>query len=242
MELFMKQIKTVFEDLKKQANAAWKYLLLSFYVPAFIVLFTAVMMTLVSPSIEPQSLFRDITASTGSPFYTGFVSQLGALLWAASVTTCLFALYVLKNINSGSSQSRRFLLHAGLFSAFLMLDDMFLFHEEVARDYLGLGQKEVYLAYLLIAASFLYFNRAEILSSDYLIMGLALVMFGLSISLDSIEDLFYEQLRGSLYEKYEVFYEDGFKFLGIVTWLAFYVRYIKNTFAPLFSKVRMDKN
>jgi hypothetical protein len=66
-------------------------------------------------------------------------------------------------------------------------------------------------------------NWQEILASEYLILMLALGMFGISIFLDvlSIQDFevryFWEQL--------EIFLEDGFKFGGIATWLTYFVRY-----------------
>jgi hypothetical protein len=241
MEANVNQIKTVVQNLLEQARALWKYLLLYFYLPSFIVLLTVLVFTKINPSIELEDFFRDITALAEVPFYTGFVSQLGALLWAASVTSCFLALFALKKLNSGSPQSRRFLLHAGLFSVFLMLDDMFLFHEEIAPAYLSFGQKKVYLAYFLVVLAFLYFNRREILSSEYLLLLIAMAAFGLSIFLDVIEDTFFEELTGSLYETYEVLFEDGIKFIGIATWLAFYLRYIHNIFVPVFKHFKAEQ-
>ena len=237
----MDQIKTIVQDLMQQARTLWKYLLLYFYLPVFIVFLTAVVITKINPAIEPEHLFRDITALAEIPFYTGFVSQLGALLWAASVTSCFLALFAIRKFNSGSPQCRRFLLHAGLFSTFLMLDDMFLFHEEIAPTYLLMGQKEVYLAYFLVALAFLYFNRHEILSSEYLLLVIALAAFGLSIFLDVIADNFFEEIESSLFETYEAFSEDGLKFIGIATWLAFYLRYIHNIFVPVFERFKTEQ-
>jgi hypothetical protein len=237
----MSQVKAVYQNIMGQARAWWKYLLLYFYLPVFVVLLAALFFYETSSSIKLEDFFRDITALAEVPFYTGFVSQLGSLLWAASVTSCFFALFIINGLNIGSPQCRRFLLHAGLFSTFLMLDDMFLFHEEVVSTYLGIGQKKVYLAYFLVVLAFLYFNRREILSSEYLPLVIAMAAFGLSISLDVIEDSFFEVLSGSLYEKYEVFFEDGIKFIGIATWLAFYLGYIYNIFVPVFKRFKMEQ-
>lgn len=236
----MDQIKAVYQNLVEQARATWKYLLLYFYLPVFIVLLMALAFIIIKPSVEPEDLFRDITALAELPLYTGFVSQLGVLLWAASATSCFFAFFVMRKLNSGSLQSRRFLLHAGLLSSFLMLDDMFLFHEDFAVSYLFMDQKQVYLVYLLVVLAFLYFNRHEILSGKYLLLVIAMIMFGLSIFLDVIEDTFFEQIKGTLYETYEVFFEDGLKFVGIATWLAYYLRYINDVFTSVFERFKTE--
>jgi hypothetical protein len=162
-------MKIIAHDLVEQVRVSWKYFLIYFYFPVFIVLFAAFVFTKNNPGLNPEILFRDITALAELPFYTGFISQLGSLLWAASVMACFLALFFLKKLHIGSSQTRQFLLQAGLFSAFLMLDDVFLFHEEIAIEYFSMGQKKVYLAYFLVILAFLYFNRREILSSDYLV-------------------------------------------------------------------------
>lgn len=237
----MNQIKAVFQNLREQARALWKYLLLYFYLPVFIVLLTTLVLLKIKPSLVLEDFFRDITSLAEIPFYIGFVSQLGVLLWAASVTSCFLALFALKKLNSGSPQSRQFLLHAGLFSTFLMFDDMFLFHEEVASILLSIGQRKVYLMYFLVVLAFLYFNRHEILSSEYLLLAIAMAAFGLSIALDVIDDTFFEELAGSLYEKYEVLFEDGLKFVGIATWLAFYLHYIHNIFVPVFKHFKVEQ-
>jgi hypothetical protein len=190
----------------------------------------------INPVIAPSDLFRDVTTLAEVPFYTGMVSQLGALVWAASITSCFITFFLMKKLNAGSPQSRQFLVHAGLFSAFLLIDDMFLFHDEIAIEYLGLSQKKVYLAYLLVSLAFLYFNRNEILSSEYFILVIALGMFGMSIFLDVLNDTFLEKIleENLRYDRYEVFVEDGFKFIGIVTWLAFYLRYMYHSLIPAF--------
>ena len=104
-----------------------------------------------------------------------------------------------------------------------MLDDIFLFHEEVAPNYLHIDEKFVMATYLLLGVAFVFLNRNEILSSEYLLLLLALAMLGTSIFLDAlpIDDL---GLR-YFFKRLEIFLEDGFKFAGIATWLIYFVRY-----------------
>ena len=78
-------------------------------------------------------------------------------------------------------------------------------------------------AYLLLGVAFVFFNRNEILSSEYFLLGLALALLGASVFLDAlpIEDF---GLR-YFWKRLEIFLEDGFKFAGITTWMIYFVRY-----------------
>lgn len=225
--------------LKVQAQDWWKPVFLYFYAPIFFVLLVTSLFLVENPKISPEILFRDIATLANVPFYTGVISQLGILLWAAGATACFLALYLLKKFNFASSQSARFLFQAGLLTAFLMLDDMFLLHEDVAAIYLSIGQKKIYFAYFLIILSFLFFNRKEILSSPFLFLIASMGILGLSMSMDVITDTFHDVLAvgGSFYERYEVVIEDGLKLLGIGAWLAYYLVYIQEKFTPLFARL-----
>ena len=69
----------------------------------------------------------------------------------------------------------------------------------------------------------MFWNREEILSSEYLLLALALAMLGISAFLDAlpIDDF---GLR-YFWTRLEVFLEDGSRFAGIATWLIYFVRY-----------------
>jgi hypothetical protein len=63
-----------------------------------------------------------------------------------------------------------------------------------------------------VTLAFLVGFRRVILEGDFLLLGLALGFFGLSVAVDVFTDR-------ELY-----LWEDGAKFVGIVTWLAYFVR------------------
>jgi hypothetical protein len=157
------------------------------------------------------------------PFFAGFVAQLAGILWSASLTTCFFALFVLGSQNGSFASAKRLLFTGGILTLALLMDDIFLFHEEIAPNYLGINEKFVIVSYGLLALYFVFANWREILSSEYLILGLALGLFGFSIFLDAlpIDDF---HLR-YFWEQLEMFLEDGSKFAGIATWLTYFVRY-----------------
>jgi hypothetical protein len=133
-----------------------------------------------------EFFLRDIVATGHLPFFAGFVSQLGGMLWCATLTVCLFTWVILGRREGDLASSRRFLLQAGMLTGLLLLDDIFLFHEEIAPDYLHTGEKYVEAMYLLLGVAFVLWNRKVILSSEYLLLALALGMLGASIFLDAM--------------------------------------------------------
>lgn len=199
------------------------------YLP-IVLLFLIVI--LVSRSHEDMGValfLRDLVSiKEDLPFYAGAVSQLGGLLWAAALTVCLLTrtLLGLRPRPGDSSRSRRFLLLASLLTAILMLDDVYLLHERAAIELFGFGDNVIYPIYALLGILLVVVSWREILSSEYLILMLALFLFGFSI--------FVDRLQGELYWRFDVPYvwdqirmvlEDGSKFTGVATWLLYFVRY-----------------
>ncbi len=218
----MNEIRKYTAGALVQGRQVWRMLFLVYL--AIVLLFVGV--GILSQLVDGASLeffLRDIVATGKLPFFAGFVSQLGGMLWCASLSVCLFSLLILRRRNGSLVSSKRFLLQAAILTGILLLDDIFLFHEEVAPEYLHIAEKFVMAAYLLLGVAFVFFNRNEILSSEYFLLGMALAMLGTSVFLDAlpIDDF---GLR-YFWKRLEIFLEDGFKFAGITTWLIYFVRY-----------------
>ena len=235
-------LRKIFQDLAEQSQNLSKYLILYFYIPASLVLFLALSLILYNPSVTPDILFRDITATTDVDFYYGFVSQLGLILWTVVATSCFFALFFLHKFNLSLPQVRRFILHSALLSVFLLFDDMFLLHEDIAPEFLNIGQAKFLAGYLILFMAFVFINRKAIIPSEYLPFVLVGGAFSLSIAVDVIADKFLANIEvGYWFQMYETFIEDGFKFIGITSWTAYYLRYIYSNLTPLFEQIAMEK-
>jgi hypothetical protein len=207
-----------------QLGKLWKVLL--FLYGSLLLFF--VILDLISRSSDQITLSyftRDISAIGNLPFFAGLVSQLGGLLWSAALTICIFAYFVLRAQEQNTRLPRRFLLQAALLTGVLLLDDFFLFHEDIGPDYLHISERLIVLSYGLIAAVFLFSNLREILASEYLILGLALILFGLSIFVDAVDLEKLNGLESIFNEQFSIFLEDGFKFVGVATWLVYFARY-----------------
>jgi hypothetical protein len=218
----MKTVKQVITDAVSQLQYLRKVLFFLYLPIAFLFLLVGVL-SRVTTNVSLAFLLRDITATAKLPFFAGFVSQLGVVLWSASLVICLFALSMLQRQQGDLSASKRFLMHGTVLTAVLALDDIFLFHEEVAPIYLHLDELIIFGVYIIVGVGFVLFNWREILSSEYALLVLALALFATSIALDAIPKeilpprYFWEQL--------ELFLEDASKFAGIATWLLYFARY-----------------
>ena len=177
-------------------------------IPALIV-YVVVLTLAVAAGIEPGLVIRDLMQTCDHPIGVGMISNLGILLWAAAVGISLFASF------SGLVRQRswrQLLLVGGLFSTILCLDDFFLLHD---RHVLG-HQGSYYILYAVLALFILVRFRKLILQAD----GLAFLAAALFLGLSVLSDIFQESLPVD-YATVQLF-EEGFKFIGISCWLAFW--------------------
>ena len=78
-------------------------------------------------------------------------------------------------------------------------------HEDIGPDYLRIGEKTIVIGYFLCTLFFMISNRKEILSSDYLVLGLALSLFAISIFLDAADLDDFERFDTFLWEQFQMF-------------------------------------
>ena len=147
------------------------------------------------------------------PFYIGLVSNLGVLLWCTTAAVCWLTAIVLHHKKSKLTSSF-FLWSAGI-STVLLFDDLFLIHEQVMPRYLGISEKKVLASYGLLVLGYLVRWWKQILQTDYLLLVLAFVFFGISVFVDLA-------MKFGLNSPDWV--EDLFKLTGIVSWSAYYLR------------------
>jgi hypothetical protein len=128
------------------------------------------------------------------------------------------------------ASSKRFLLQFGIITFVLLIDDMFLFHGEIAPKILHIDKHIVIAVYLIMVGYFLYSNWGEILSSEYLLLLLALVLFIASVLFDSLPLQYFNFYR--LVDQFRFFLEDGFRFAGVAAWLTFIACYALRRIEP----------
>lgn len=163
-------------------------------------------------AIPWNHLLGDPATAMGAPFYIGFVSNVGVVLWAATASIFLFS-YRLLGRRGGEAEWRRFLLCSGLFVGWLGLDDLFLLHDHFFPDVLSISQPVIVGAYAMLALLYLWRFAPLIYRTDFLILLAAFCLLATSLALDQ----FPIPLLG------RDLWEDAAKLLGIGAWLSYAV-------------------
>lgn len=165
-------------------------------------------------------LTRDAGNITGQIFI-GILSNLGIILWSVSATVCFLGAILLNK----QPFKQRFLFFSGLLTSVLAIDDAFLLHDGIIPRLFHIHEWPCYVGYILIFALYITFFISDILSkTDYPILGLAFIFFGVSI----VFDVFFETFPSA---EVEPFIEDGLKFIGISLWCYYFfiaaAKYVK---------------
>lgn len=166
-------------------------------------------------------LTRDVTAIGKLPFYTGFLSQISILLWAAAAAVCIFSVKALSTC-LGNDRIKAFLFASALLTLVLGLDDAFQLHEEVFPHFVGVTEKLIVATYALLMLVYLIEFRSTILKTDYILFGMALGFLGLSAAIDMVD---LRSINPFLFQtSAQTLYEDSAKLVGIMSWLAYFFR------------------
>jgi hypothetical protein len=194
-----------------QLSTLWPHLVLV-YSPIVILITVVAVFALLTG--RPGSFFtRDLFLIARLPFYAGLISHVGILLWCALCTVCFFNSVVLKKLANGSDWAR-FFLYSGILTFILLFDDLFQFHRILYPRFLHVSMALTSAAYAGLAMWLLWRFRGIMEQSEYLILILAFGFLGLSIVLDVTPMLRFGR----------TFIADGFKLLGITSWLAYVAR------------------
>ena len=187
---------------------------LLYIVPALLALGAVAALGLKDPTYIPF-LTRDPAAQANIHPLSGLLSSLGVLLWFATASICLFGSWLLRRQHA---ENFEFLLGGGLISLYLSLDDFFMIHESLAPIYIGAGDTTMYAAIGISVVYFLFHFRKTVLHSNYFRLLLALGFLFASILFDEAFDRL-----GVIPEDWGYYFEDGFKWLGIVMWAGYFI-------------------
>jgi len=168
------------------------------YAPV-VVLLLALLFLEIHFNIPDYMFTRDPAAIANLPFYAGWVSSLGAVLWAAAASIALFTSRMC------NGESKRYLITMGLFISWLLIDDLFMMHDGLLPLF-GISERIVYLVYAFIIILIIKYNGKFLMKQNYWILLTAAFFLACSIVID---------VKLGQYLPYEHIFEDGFKLLGI---------------------------
>ena len=224
------EIKQRFKEHRRQGlldqSRALLPVMFAVYTPV-IILFAIISL---QTKIPVPNLTRDPLAITKAPFYFGAISNIGILFWCSAVAICFFSFRLLSDIRK-NKEFQRFFLFSGGITSILLLDDLFLIHEEVFPYYLNIPEKLAFVGYGMIISLYLIKVRKTILKTEFIFLNLAFCFLGLSVTIDFFP--IFTRLFGN---EGEFLLEDGFKLLGIISWFTYFARacveQLKSAIAP----------
>ena len=169
------------------------------------------------PFVPIDRLLRDpiaVIAMSGQccHVYDGAISSLGVLIWCGAAAICLFTALVFF-VREGLSLRTQFMAIAGVFTAVLTLDDLFMLHDHVLPEY-GVPQLLTYATYAGLALAYLVLMRREIMRHDVFLFVAAGALLATSILIDQV---FHND------SVVRLLLEDGAKFVGICVWATFHI-------------------
>ena len=206
-----------FAALKQALNVKQIRRCILYAVLPAVLLYGVVIRLMVASGFRVIEAIRDPAQQTDTSSWLGLISNLGVLLMVATAVICFFVISV-KSLAIRKTK-RECLLLMGLLSAFLALDDFFLLHDR------HLGEGFCYFMYAFCLSMLLYRHFETIMKVDGVAFLIAGGLLGLSIGTDVFQsDLPFpdEPIQ---------FFEEGFKFIGMATWLYFSYQMASSCFA-----------
>lgn len=164
-----------------------------------------------------RTLTGDIAALAGIHPLSGCLSSLGVLLWCAAASISAFAAMTLRHVKP--RDTFWFLLVSALLSGYLLFDDLFMFHEDLAQRYFHIPQNVVFVVLGIGATAYVVAFRRVILQTPFGHLALAVGFLGISIAIDAV---FERRLLEAL-GHWEFLIEEGIKWVGLAYWCSYYV-------------------
>lgn len=160
-----------------------------------------------------ETLTRDTSAVlSGSPF-AGLLSQLGGMIWSSAATLWLAMTVLTRRVDPAVS---RFALAMATLTTYLGLDDMFLLHEAVFPEMMGIPEKVVLASIAAASCACAFVFRHRLAGHRPALFALAVGLLASSVLLDMLDG----QKVIPIYS-IAMLAEDGLKWLGICSWCAY---------------------
>ncbi len=194
--------------------------LLAIYLPAIVLLLLVAVIS-AAKGIPAGTFMRDPVQVVGAPFYTGLVSNAGILVWCSAAVMALFAGALLPRSPERREQ-KRFLLWSGVLTLGVMLDDLFILHDQVFPDLFHVYEQVFYFAYLAAGALYIIRFRRQLFGADVVLLVLGATFMGISVTMDQWHMLL--TIFGRMIIPENLLLEDGAKLLSQVSWIGYLAR------------------
>jgi hypothetical protein len=185
------------------------------YIPGVLLLTVLAVFSLMN-DFHFSDLSRDPIQILNAKPYIGLLSRIGIVIMCSTAAILIFESLLLSQ-KDGSGDHFRFFLLSGLLSFFLMCDDFFLLHDVIFPEYLHINENFLYVFYGFSFVALMYFFRRILLNSDYVLLILSVGFLGISVFVDVIIVMGFDN-------RYSMVFEDMAKFMGLFSWSCYFLR------------------
>lgn len=165
----------------------------------------------VQRAVSLEALFLDPAYLTGSPWYTGAMSNLGILVWTAGAGFAVAGAWVARRV--GRVSAFRFLAVGALATTILVLDDVFALHAGPLQQALGGSKNVAQMLVVLPVVAWACLFSADIRRTRSGLLVAAVASLAGSVLVDVVAGLGGDG---------RLLVEDGLKFLGILAWSQYF--------------------
>lgn len=143
--------------------------------------------------------------------YDGLLSSLGILVWASASAICFFT--ALTWPNDGHEGESRLILSGGLVTLVLLLDDLFMGHEEIIPRLFGVSELAGTVCIAAFPLAFLFLFRRKLRAAPWGLLAIGVGYLVVMSGFDAVE-------HGISIPGHHA-WEEGAKFLGLLHWCGF---------------------
>ncbi len=178
-------------------------------------------------TIPYRDLLLDPSYASGTPWYTGLVSNLGILAWTTATVAAASGAWVAWL--GGRAGAATMLRGGAILSTLLLLDDLFQFHS-VIPNRVGLPKASFYVMYLGLTWWWIVSERVELRRTNNKMLIAAGGAFAASIAVDQI---------GVGSKDISLVLEDAAKFLGVLAWAMYFVVTARDITRSIVTELRL---
>jgi hypothetical protein len=174
-------------------------------------------------SLPIMVLLEDPASVYKASQFAGFLTYMGVIVLAAGLGAVIL---VLSFSPYKKVTKKEFLAVSllGLISLYLILDDLFLIHERILTGLFHVGERRIFLVYLLCFTGYLAYFRKQIFTGPTIFLFIALLFLGSSLAVDFFTDKV--PMKDAIFDTMEML-EEGAKIGGFLFWTAFIILRVK---------------
>lgn len=156
---------------------------------------------------------RDPAEAAAVVYYTGYLALAVMLVWQTAAAVALLGGLVLRR--AGHRQASTMLLVGGALTELMVIDDVFMLHENIYPR-IGMPEAGTYILYGVLTVAFAWSFRRQLGADLLLLAGAAAFWVGAAIF----------ELRQEAFGIFNHIGEDGLRAVGAILWAAFMIRVV----------------